>query len=265
MKKKILFFSFILIILTIGFFSTITSINENSPNNLNNNQNKTNQENNLKSKFNNLPENTLNYLKEFVNSSGMDSENIENISLLDYNSLPKDVDLKNIHDNNLAIYQIDFSSNNTREKQKLYMITYSTNKLEKQSDLIISEDKRSLLNFGIPTTITESQFMESATGIVGSLNKGYVMMRKGSITGISTNLEALNGEGSVEIIVYKNGEKINFGNEFVINGKETKKDYDIQSKGISEFEAGDIISIYAKISGNVSIKDVNTLLEIVSY
>jgi len=106
--------------------------------------------------------------------------------------------------------------------------------------------------------------MESATGVVGSLEKGYVMMRKGSITGISTNLEAVEGEGSVEIIIYKNGKRVNFGNEFVVSNSEIKKDYDTQSKGIIEFEPGDVLSLYVKISGTPVVKDLNTLLEIVT-
>jgi hypothetical protein len=257
--KKLLFvFSFFLIALI--FLSVIMSAD--SSNLIQDQKNQKNNE--TDSSLSGLSENVYNYIKEFTSNNKIDSKEIKNVSKLDMNSLPKDVDLKNVNDANLAIYQIEYSPNNSEQNKKVYMITYSTDKLEKQSDLIISEDKRSLLNFGINKKINESQFMESATGIVGSLNKGYVMMRKGSITGISTSLESLGGDGSVEIIVYKNGNKINFGNEFVISQEGTKKDYDIQSKGITEFEAGDVLSLYVKISGNVSIKDVNTLLEIIT-
>jgi hypothetical protein len=256
-KLLIVFGSFFI---TLIFLSVIMSAN--SSNSI---QDKKSQDNKTDSPLSGLSENVYKYIQEFTNENEISPKEIKNVSKLDLNSLPKDVDLKNVNDANLAIYQIEYSSNNLNEQnKKVYMITYSTDKLEKQSDLIMSEDKRSLLNFGINKEIKESQFMESATGIVGSLNKGYVMMRKGSITGISTSLESLDGEGSVEIILYKNGNRINFGNEFVISQKGTKKDYDIQSKGITEFEAGDILSLYVKVSGNVSIKDVNTLLEIVT-
>jgi len=36
-------------------------------------------------------------------------------------------------------------------------------------------------------------------------------MRKGSITGISTSFETIGESGAVEIIVYKNGQAIQFG------------------------------------------------------
>jgi len=258
-KKLLIFFSSLLVGLIL--FGTIISAD--SSNLIKDSDNFNNKEN---SSLSGLSENVYGYIKDFTNNTGIKPEEIRNVSQLDLNSLPKDVDLKNVKDANLAIYQIEYSLNNSsRSNQKLYMITYSTNQLQTQGDLIISEDKRSLLNFGINREIGESQFMESATGIVGSLDKGYVMMREGSITGVSTNLESLGGDGSVEILVYKNGEKINFGNEFVISQEGVKKDYDVQSKGIIEFKAGDVISLYIKVSGNVSIKDINTLLEIVTY
>jgi hypothetical protein len=104
--------------------------------------------------------------------------------------------------------------------------------------------------------------LNSANGVETSLVKGYVMMRGGSITGISTNLETLSGEGNIEIIVYKNGEAIQFGNTFVISSLGIEKDYDVQSKDTVLFEAGDVLSVALLISEGISLKDVNTLVEI---
>jgi hypothetical protein len=104
--------------------------------------------------------------------------------------------------------------------------------------------------------------MKTATGVDGSLDKGYVMMRSGSITGISTDIETLKGNGDVEIIIYRNGEAIQFGNTFVVDSNGIKKDYDVQSKETVPFEAGDTISAYVKSSDGISWKDATTLVEI---
>jgi hypothetical protein len=118
------------------------------------------------------------------------------------------------------------------------------------------------LNFGFNGETSKSEFMKTATGVDGSLEKGYVMMRSGSVTGISTNLETLAGRGSIEIIIYRNGKAIQFGNTFVVDSVGIKKDYDVQSKGTVSFEAGDVISAYAQSSDGVSWKDATTLVEI---
>jgi hypothetical protein len=88
------------------------------------------------------------------------------------------------------------------------------------------------------------------------------MLRKGSITGISTNLEAIKGSGEIQIIIYKNNERIGFGNLVDISDSGIKKDYDIQSRDIVEFEQGDIISVYVKIQGEITWKDAITMIEI---
>lgn len=121
--------------------------------------------------------------------------------------------------------------------------------------------KREFLNFGINGEVGSSMFLNTATGVEGSLEKGYVMMRSGSITGISTNLEFLNS-GNVEVVIYKNGNPIQFGNSFVSDSAGIKKDYDVQSKGTVSFEAGDTISAYIQSSDGTSLKDITTLVEI---
>ena len=65
-----------------------------------------------------------------------------------------------------------------------------------------------LLDFGINGEVDTPTFLNTPNGVEGSLEKGYVMIRDGSITGLSTNLEVLSGEGSVEIMVYVNGQPI---------------------------------------------------------
>jgi len=89
-------------------------------------------------------------------------------------------------------------------------------------------------------------------------------MRPGSIVGISTNLEILDGNGDLEIVIYKNGEPIQFGNSFIIDSTGVKNDYDVQSAGTVSFEPGDVISLYVKASEGISWKDVTTLVEIIT-
>lgn len=210
-----------------------------------------------------LSETVQEYAEQFVEKKGIDSNQINNITEVDFDSLPKEVNIENVDDTNLAIYQINY--NQSDEKQEnLFVITYSVEQLKSQGDLIVSQDKREFLNFGFNREMIGSGFLRTASGVEGSLEKGYVMMRAGSITGISTNLEILSGNGNLDIIIYKNGKPIQFGNSFVIENAGIEKDYDVQSKDTILFEAGDVISLYVETSEDISWKDVTTLLEITS-
>jgi hypothetical protein len=201
------------------------------------------------------------YVQKFAEKKGIDSDKINNITQVDFNSLPKEVNIQNVNNNNLAIYQIDYNKSSTTQG-KVFVVTYSVDKLKAQGDLIVAQDKREFLNFGFSGEASTSEFMKTATGVDGSLDKGYVMMRSGSITGISTDLETLSGNGNIEIIIYRNGQAIQFGNSFVIDSAGIKKDYDTQSKSTVPFEAGDTISAYVKSSDGVSWKDATTLVEV---
>ena len=136
--------------------------------------------------------------------------------------------------------------------------------LKAQGDLIIAHDKRQFLHFGSSGEMSESTFLNTATGVEGSLEKGYVMMRDGSITGISTSLDIAeaSSNGEVNVIIYKNGEAIRFGNTIDASSVDSKKDYDIQSSEVVTFEAGDLISAYVGGQGNIAWKDVITMVEI---
>ncbi|MEK6913393.1 MAG: hypothetical protein AABW47_01850 [Nanoarchaeota archaeon] len=210
-----------------------------------------------------LPDSVQEYVGDFINQKGISSESINNITEVDFNSLPKEVNIENVDNTNLAIYQIDYK-NPASSNNKVFVVTYAVEKLASQGDIIISQDKREFLNFGFDGEMKESGFLKTAVGVEGGLEKGYVMMRSGSITGISTSLELLGGNGNLEIIVYKNGKPIPFGNSFIVENIGMKKDYDVQSKDTITFEAGDVISLYVQASEGISWKDVTTLLEITS-
>ncbi len=208
-----------------------------------------------------LPDTVSGYVEQFVSKKGIDPEKISNVSQISFDDLPKEVNIENVNDNNLAIYEVDYNET-PGDPKKMFVITYSVDKLRSQGDLIISHDKRMFLNFGASGEVANSEFLNTAAGTEGSLNKGYVMMRTGSITGISTALDVtqISEDGQVEIIIYKNGEPIGFGNTFNSDTTGIKKDYDTQSKGVVTFEPGDVISAYAKVNG--SVRDVITLVEI---
>lgn len=207
-----------------------------------------------------VSEDVQSYIESFVEKSGISSNEINDVSQVDPQSLPKEVNIKNMNDANLAIYQIDYNKGNNTEK--IFLITYAAPSLESEEDLIISEVKKQFLTFGFEGELADSEFLKTAAGVQGSLEKGYVMMREGSITGISTNLEVLEGEGELEIIIYKNGNPIQFGNSFFVDSNGVKKDYDIQSEDTVTFQAGDVISLYIQETGEISWKDVISLLEI---
>ena len=200
------------------------------------------------------------YVVNFMDKRGITSDKISNLTTVDFKDLPKEVNIENVGDNNLAIYQIDYEEDGTEDK--LFVVTYSVEELRAQGDLIIAHDKRQSLRFGFAGEMIVDGFLKTATGVEGSLEKGYVMMRPGSITGLSTNLEVVNGGvGQIDIIIYKNGKQIGFGNSLNVDvGVQT--DYDVQSKDVVTFVQGDVISVYVDAPDGVVWKDVITMIEI---
>ena len=200
-------------------------------------------------------------VKEIVENilidKGIGEENITSIKPVDYNNLPDAIDIKNIDDTNLAIYEVDIGGD-----RPVYVITASDELFAGVSKTPTTGDVL-ILNFGYEGEMKKKdEFLKTATGIETSLEKGYVMMRDGSITGISTNLEVVRGEGEIEVIIYRNGELVEFGNSFVGGSEGVKKDYDVQSEGTVKFEAGDVISVSVEVEGDVVWKDVITMMEI---
>jgi len=202
------------------------------------------------------------YISNFVQKKGVLPSEISFVKKVDFDSLPKSVNIENVGEHNLAIYEVSYEENN--QEDQLYVITYSVEELKEQGDLIVAQNKRQFLNYGFSGTMDKSGFLKTATEVETSLEKGYVMVRDGSITAVSTNLEVLESNpGEIEIIVYKNGKPIGFGNIFSTASPGIKKDYNIQSKDIVKFKAGDVISVYLKANGaDVSWGDVITMVEI---
>jgi len=197
-------------------------------------------------------------VKHAVEKKGISEQAVQNIEEVDFNTLPQEIDIKNIDDTNLALYKVDYG-----QEKPFYVITVSDEKFTKTAEEI---SRRMLLGFGTSDVLVESVFLKSSTGVQTSSEKGYVMMRAGSITGISTSLEILeSGKGDVEIIIYKNGQEIGFRNIIITDNIGVKKDYDTLSEDVINFEEGDVLSVYVKLNGQVSVKDINTLVEIVTF
>jgi hypothetical protein len=190
-----------------------------------------------------------------IEKKGISSDNIESVQEVSFDQLPEQIDVKNIDNTNLAVYEVKPIEGNS-----FFVIT--------ASDEVIQRTQRPdgtvkmVLNFGYNGVMEDSDFLRTSTGVETNLEKGYVMMRKGSITGLSTNLESVSGTGNIEVMVYKNGESVGFRNSFVVDSAKVMKDYDIQSPGTVNFEQGDVISMYVKAEGDVVWKDVITLIEI---
>ena len=208
-----------------------------------------------------ITDTVLNYVEEFVQKRDITSDSIKTVTEVDFDTLPKEVNIENVGDHNVGIYEIDYTESSTGEDKQIYMVTYSVNELREQGDLIIAHDKRQFLQFGFDGGMTGG-FLKTSTGVQGSLEKGYVMVRSGSVTAVSTNLEVTSeGVGLIEIIIYKNGKRVEFGNSF--NGDlGVRNDYDVQSNNVVIFEPGDVISAYADASEGLVWKDVITMIEI---
>ena len=204
-----------------------------------------------------LSEELDDFVRKVAEKKGINKSEITEITEVELNNLPKEINIKNIDDSNIGLYKVD-----SKIGGPSFIITFSEDAFQKISSPQAFYTT-SLLHFGLKGKEGKSTFLETATGVSGSLDKGYVMLRSGSITGISTNFEAVKSkeDGTVQIIIYKNGEEIGFGNSIEVLSSGIKKDYDIQSIDIVTFKPGDIISVYARIQGKTSIQDIITVIE----
>ncbi|GAH58455.1 unnamed protein product, partial [marine sediment metagenome] len=139
-----------------------------------------------------LTEEVKEIIEDIIAQKGIEEENITSIELVDYNNLPDAIEIENIDNTNLAIYKVDIG-----EDRPIYVITAS-NELFEGISKTLAIGEVLILDFGYEGEMKKKdEFLKTATGVETSLEKGYVMMRGGSITGISTNLEIVRGEGKI--------------------------------------------------------------------
>ncbi|HRZ85232.1 MAG TPA: hypothetical protein P5277_00450 [Candidatus Paceibacterota bacterium] len=206
-----------------------------------------------------ISEEISNYVTSFVEKEGIYENQITGINEVNTESLPKEIEINQIEKNNIGIYEVNFTENN--ETKNLFIVTYSTNNLDQTSKYIIKN--MNIWTFGYPSESSSSDFLYTSAGVKSSETIGYVMMRPGSITGMSTSIETMGGTGSLSIKLYINGKETGFNND--ISPLDTKKiDYDIQSEEVISYEAGDIISIYIENSGSVNWKNAVVSIETTS-
>ena len=181
---------------------------------------------------------------------------ITNVTEVNCNNLPNELNISCTADSNVGLFKVELKTGDPS-----FVITFSEKGFQKISQAYYAT---SFLSFGLNEEKNASTFLRMSSGVEGSLENGYVMVRSGSITGISTNLDVVqtNEGGSIRILIYKNGELVGLGNMFDVSSQGTKKDYDIQSLDIVNFNPGDTISVYLDSEGSASFSDVTTIVEI---
>ncbi len=200
---------------------------------------------------------TTELVKNVAKEKGISEESIGQIEEVDFENLPKEVNLKNIDTTNLELYKLNI----TNETNPLYIITASSEFFTKS---VKEYAKGMFLVFGFEGRLTNTTFLKTATGVTTSLEKGYVMTREGAISAISTNMEIIekHSEDSIEINIYKNSERIGFRNEFYQNTLGVYNDYDQIDSNLLQFQKGDVISIEINLPEKTIVGDITTLLEI---
>ncbi|GAI98327.1 unnamed protein product, partial [marine sediment metagenome] len=68
-----------------------------------------------------LSDDVTEIIEDFVEQKGIEEENITSIEKVDFNDLPDAINIENIDDTNLAIYEIDYEGS----ERPVYVITVS--------------------------------------------------------------------------------------------------------------------------------------------
>lgn len=197
-----------------------------------------------------------NFVRDVVKIKGVSEEKIKDIKKVNFSDLPNEVKLKNIDDNNLALYEINIDS-----EKPIYVITASKELFEKTT---VTYDydyaQRSFLSFGRSLSTSNTVSLETSSGV----KSGYVMTRSGSITGLSTvfNIIERSDNLPIEIIIMRNSEEIGFRNAFNLRETGVYSDYDLISSNTIDFEEGDIISVIINIPDGTKVEEISTLVEI---
>lgn len=201
-------------------------------------------------------QNVDNIVRNVAVSRGVNSSEITGINQVNFTSLPQEVNIKNIDKTNLAMYRVEVNGS-----QPVYVITASSQLFE---NTIKQYAQKMFLTFGMPSTVSTTEFLNTAAGVQTNLEKGYVMPRDGTITGLTTNLQITKRANNepIEIIIYKNGKEVGFRNSFNSDTLGVQSDYDTVSQNIINFNKGDVLSMKVVVPSGTQVQDITTLLEI---
>jgi len=131
--------------------------------------------------------------------------------------------------------------------------------------------QRAYFDAGESSAFSGSRYLNYNDGTLMTSTNGYVMMRPGSITGISLCFNAVNVDGGGELST--SGEaKINGTTQYntatvsySTNGT-GKKASRVQARGIDKFVGGDVLTMYANISGagmiTGDVDNINVIVEV---
>jgi len=206
-----------------------------------------------------LTNETRGYIESFLESDEIQAQEITSIQSIDLQNPPEEVELKNIEDTNVAIYQVNYTQGD--EDKKIYVVSFASTDFAIPSDILGSPSVE-YLHFGENTLSNGSIYLKTSEGVRSSAEQGYVMLDAGSITGLSTNVKIIDDfDGEVIVSVYKNGEFTGLRNVFDASSG-IKKDYDTQAKDIVSFEPGDVISVAVEAPSRLSWEDVITIVKL---
>ena len=188
--------------------------------------------------------------------------NVHEVNEVDLENPPSGIDIAKVEDTEIAIYEINYSAPDLEtqnlEEKKIFVVSASGLQQAVPKPVSIN-----YLQFGSSEEMESSGFLDTATGVTSSAEAGYVMMREGSITGLSTNLEIISAdENPIKITIYKNGKDTGLTNYIDATSTGVQIDYDLESEQIDNFAPGDVISVKVECDGNAKWANVITMVEI---
>jgi len=131
--------------------------------------------------------------------------------------------------------------------------------------------QRAYFDAGESTAFNTSKYLSYNDGTLMTSNNGYVMMRAGSITGISMCLNAVNVVNTGGGITIQGQARINGTSKYTatasISGNATGlKNSSVQDRGVDKFVAGDVLTMYTNYTagGNISgqVDNINITVEV---
>jgi len=220
------------------------------------------------------------YIDKFVEKKEIKVESITNVTEINLEKLPSEINIGDVKDADIAFYQIDF--NDAGKSNRIFVVSFLADglKMEKPfepKNVTITPPTKGLPSQIVPKNLAfrftgemdKTGFLESVAGISGSINDGYIMSGSGNIVNVSTDLEVYEGKGTIGITLYKNGVPTLLTTSFVIDpdklivNPDTKSYfvYGILSQGNVSFKNGDIISVYVTLSDGVILKSITTSVQ----